>query len=275
MLSLLVALSSFVVARGFFTSKADVQNEFVYKLSAEVESEYLRDSYFNIPVLTVNYGGKDYNSTAKLFYPDNRESTNLNNYLDVEGVYTLRYTFSVLNTIYTKDYNFTVIVGVSSLFSSGQASFSVNQTTPSYMATDKEYCGLGVSSTSNNIVVTYNTPIDLTDNTREDILLEFIPTPVTEGVPETNAFIIKLTDIYDADNWVKIRVCHLAQQDYFQVWAGANFKYGLAGYDPFNMIGRNPWNQYSGNGGLTAGFGIGSTPNKLCANAYGKRTVIL
>ena len=80
LLSVLLVLST-SIAIGSFMSNADAQNKFEYKLSVEVEDEYLRDSYFNIPTLTVKSNGKDYYATAKLIYPDNRASGNLKNYL--------------------------------------------------------------------------------------------------------------------------------------------------------------------------------------------------
>ena len=269
-LSFLLILSTSYVLCGYI-SKADNKSEFEYKLSAEIEEEYLRDSYFHVPTLTVKFDGQDYNTTAKLVYPDNRVSGNLKNYLDVEGEYVLRYSFTVDGIAYTKDYPFEVYAGISSLFNSNQAKFTINSTTPDYMVTDEEYVGMKVSSSGNNTIVEYNLPIDLTDNSRDDLLLEFIPTPNTENIPETSVFIVKLTDVEDPDNWVKIRIGHSASQDFWQAYVGANFKYAFAGYDPYNMIGRNPGNKYSGNDGLTAGFGIDDYSKKVCANSYGSR----
>lgn len=271
LLTVILLVSTAMAFWGIYSTNAENSSEFSYSLTAEINDEYMRDTYFTVPTLTVKYNGNEYLATSKLFYPDNRESSSSYNYLDVEGNYVLRYSFNIAGTSYEKDYNFNVFTGVSSLFSSNKATFSVNSSAPEYMALDKEYKGVKVTSKIGGTVVNYGIPIDLSDNTRESVLIEFLAIPSSPNIAEITNFNIVLTDIEDPNNWVKIKVTHSATKDFYQVYCGANFKYGFAGYDPYNMIGRNPGNIYSGNNGLTAGFGLEDYAKKTVSNGYGVR----
>ena len=265
-LILLSALSIGLFAASV-VGNADENLTFDYK--GEILAEYAKGTYFEVPELTVRSDAGVQIADYRLFYPNNRESANPKNYLDVEGNYVLKYYYELNGERREISKEFDVYTSVVSFFGSDQAEFTVDTyLNPDINTGGTEYKGLGVSSKKVGTVVTYLREIDLSDNTKNDTLIEFIANPQTVNIAEITSFTVTLTDVNDPDNFVKISVKNVSYvHDYYLLWAKANFNYSHLLDNPTYGIGLNRGNTYSLDGGRSPGFGANGS-NKT-ANSYG------
>ena len=266
-LALFVLLLILIFSLGFSVLLSNAE-DISYDFSENIQEEYARGTLFSVPSCTIKKGNNKFSTNFVLKYPDNRESSYSTNLLDKEGIYTIVYSYNENGENKSFEKEFSVYTSITSFFSSKQAEFSVNSKLNSKINANKEYVGVGVTSKKVGTEVVYSKEIDISDNTKDNTLLEFIANPSTLNILEITNFTIMLTDVNNVDNWVKI---YVKQLDYetnsYLLWAGANFTYGFAGYDPYNAIGLNRGNTYSGNGGITAGYVASNST--YTANSFG------
>jgi hypothetical protein len=121
-----------------------------------------------------------------------------------QGTYTVEYGgggASPQTVTYTVDSsNPARLISSAGLFETRYAalshrSFSLNNT----------MSGVAVSSAANG-TVTYKKPIDLNGKTKDDLLLQLIAEPERVDAAGFTEFTVTLTDIYDADNFIKIQM---------------------------------------------------------------------
>ncbi|MBP5467227.1 MAG: hypothetical protein J6Y43_06685, partial [Clostridia bacterium] len=159
----------------------------------------------NIPASKISYDGKEYVADSKVIFPSGNCFANPRFSATEKGLYEI--VFSAITDEGYREISafFTVADSAETLFSGSENStfeFGHSNVT-------SKVKGVHVT-TKNSETVTYNNIINLNNLTRNDLLIELMADVKKIGAPDFNAFDIILTDIYDAQNFVKIN-CMFSQ----------------------------------------------------------------
>ncbi len=187
----------------------------------QIKSEYLIGEEFSIPNATFEYGGKEYECTKTLVYPDGSVKNVASVQFTMSGRYSICYKAIIDGKLVEEYVDFTVLNNLYTV--SGEKS-SVTYGTNSYLPMTMEGINLSLAAGDE---FTFNKVIDVSDMTENDMLCKFYVTPATVGSPECVYMNIKLTDIYDPDNFVLVTYKMLIAEmswanSYIYVSAGAN-----------------------------------------------------
>lgn len=170
-----------------------------------VEMEELLDSYtygetITLPKATVYINGKSGEATPTVILPSGEEKGGEEISLDAIGAYEVCYAYSVGGVTDTFSRYFTVEYQLEDLFVLGE------KTTVEYDDTtgNADMDGVLLTLGSSNSSLTYD--VDLSDNTKHDILMEAIVIPSTLGAHDMTGFYVTLTDKLNPDNFLTIRM---------------------------------------------------------------------
>lgn len=173
-------------------------------LSHELEDKYIFGKIFDIPTANYKLNGTSKKATAVLYDPDGKQvDTSGEVKLEKVGLYKLTYMVR-FDEIYTFDYYFTSVHSTNGLFTEEKGITTEYGNTGNMF--NNTINGILVTSSKNDLKVTYNKVLDLSKNTKEDSLIELITVPSEIGVLDAWQYTIKLTDIYDEKNYVSIIV---------------------------------------------------------------------
>ncbi len=153
-----------------------------------------------IPAAAVYLNGTSGAAAAEIAFPDGTVSTSDEIVLDQTGNYTVTYTYSVGGSEGEFSYEFSAELRAEDLF-------RVNE--DASLAFDGEAGNAdmpGLVYTMNSGSASLSVDVDLSDNTKTDILLEVLAVPATPGVPDMTGFYITLTDKLDPDNYLTLRL---------------------------------------------------------------------
>ena len=147
--------------------------------------------------------------SARVVYPDGRTTDAASVTLDAAGEYSVIYTITLNGEEYVKTRTFSATRNIVSQFiNERDCVLTPNVTSPENAGTwayDKKsytYHGVGVKATSPFSHLRYNGIVDLATLGRENPFFEFMFTPEKMGVMEAASVTLKLTDIYDENNYV-------------------------------------------------------------------------
>ncbi len=193
------------------------------------KTQYLMNETLALQDATIAYGGKNYDATAILHYPNGKTCALETAVLTEQGEYTVEYKALVENKAISKTVKFTVLGDRYGFEGSGSVSYGA---TP-YL---EGYEGLNVSLDRNSTFV-YNQVIDVSDNTYAADVIRFYVTPSIVGEREVSAIFVRLTDAYDPDNYIVVRYRHVPNADnWTYISAGANGQ-PSTGVSPTNTPG--------------------------------------
>ena len=163
----------------------------------------LNEIYFfgetvTIPTATIYYKGQSAQATQTVVNPiGNRENTNAVN-LDYIGKYTVEYAYSIAGKTGVISNEFNVEYRITDLFElSGKGSFDYDYTSG--------YAEAGVMFTANDASATLSYDVDLSSNTKDDVLIDFYVLSNEIGVSDIGGVYITLTDKLDPNNYVTVR----------------------------------------------------------------------
>ena len=148
---------------------------------------------------SVTFKGKDYTYETIVYYPDGKAYIGDLFTLDQSGKYTVEYRFvDESNNLYKY-----------------KASFSISDILYEFES-NESYAHIGANQYNDEVGLnvymaygdkfTYSKVIDVSDNTKEEPLIEILATPINVGVQELKQFQIILTDVYNENNYVTIDV---------------------------------------------------------------------
>jgi len=166
--------------------------------NVEIEEYYNVGAELEVPLGTITFGGESFEVKPVIYYPDGTAQVRDKLTFNQTGKYVLEYTavkdgksFSESKSFYVYDY------------------LLVNAKTqePLKYYTNETYGEAGYHfSICPTEKVTYNKIIDLNPFTSEDTLFKFDAVPEEDGVMEAREIYISLTDAYDQNNVVTVRV---------------------------------------------------------------------
>lgn len=198
-------------------------------------TENIRESYvvgerLVVPSGKINVDGTDYDATFSVLTPSGKAYKTAEMVLNENGQYSIKYTAEVNGKIYTQTVYFEVNKEMFSL-NGNNSTFLYEEGTVSLDLTEGEE-------------FSYNVPIDLKNLTQNDTLMSVYVTAAQTGVRDFEEYVLKLTDVYDLENSVYIRV--IAATDY-ELYLSDPEKYSAHAYSQFqsyvgvNLDGRENW----------------------------------
>lgn len=201
--SLLLSIGLFMAALIFGVAllKIDVaQPKQVYAdISAEIRNIYTLGEEIDIPSAQLEIDGKTYTSnTSVVIYPDGKATKAKNLILNESGKYTVRYTVNTENGLIYSEKYFQVEKGVVS-FNNSASSYSYGKNE------DYQTKGLLIDMKADD-EARINKVIDLSQADWSEPFIDFAFLPKTIGTPDAYKVYLKLTDAYDAENFIIVRI---------------------------------------------------------------------
>lgn len=188
-----------------------------------IEATYECGSLFEVP------------AGATLVIPGSGEERTGNVELDSEGIYTLKYEDGKTETFTVKKKLFAVSDSKSSV---SWGTYKASEHDPENYGVSGEVTGWQVALAAGD-TFTYNKVINLKDKTREELLLEFALTPNTLGKKDVSQFDVILTDAYNPEMQMTIRVNPSVDKNNAGDEMGlAYLKAGVYG----SLVGKEWWN---------------------------------
>lgn len=182
---------------------------------------------FVVPERTLTSGDTTVTATSVVIKPDGSATTAKEISLDMSGVYTIIYTATVDGKPYVDEVTFRVddaaYVVSSSKSSATYGTYSLAKT-PGVMVR----LAYGDS-------VTFNTPIDVSNTTPSDVLVEAFATPDIKGVKDFDKLIFTFHDLENPNIYLRFTVRQSAEGDDYPIsyaLAGGNGQ-PMAGYEEY------------------------------------------
>lgn len=183
---------------------------------------------FTVPERTVTVDGTTVTASAVVIKPDGSATTEKEVTLDLSGVYTVVYTATVNGKPYVDEVTFRV----------DDAAYVLSSSKSSATYGKYEYS----ESTSGVMVrlaygdsITFNTPIDVSNATKSDVLVEAFATPDVKGVKDFDKLIFTFTDVENPNIYLRYTIRQSAEGDNYPI------SYALAGGNGQPMAG---WEEY-------------------------------
>ena len=204
----LVACVGIVLTIGHFGFNASAKQGEV--VDCDIESNYSYGEEFTIPDGKVSYNGEEKESTAQyLVFPSGKANESDTIVLSEEGKYEL---------VYTSKFDGATVLAKKS-FIVNRRILSVTDEKSSAELVDNK---IEVSLASGD-VFTYQKILDVSKATKNDPFLNLQFTPNTIGQQDVSKLIIRITDVYDENNYITLQVKeHLESTWYVYLSAGAN-----------------------------------------------------
>lgn len=150
-----------------------------------------------LPQQTVLFDGKTYTYDNVVYYSNGIAYKGESFEIDQAGLYVVKYRFVRNNDIY--EYSLSFVVN-DTIYSFGSESSSAFLGETRY---DESQSGLNIFLKQGD-TFTYNKVIDISDNTKDVLLLELLVTPLMAGTQELQEFQVVFTDIYDPTNYITL-----------------------------------------------------------------------
>lgn len=164
-----------------------------------IESSYTYNTQFTAPEATIYYNGESAKAKTSIVSP-NGDVRGATSTLNKAGTWTIEYTYEVGGKTGKISKYFDVEYNVSDLFTCNEkASISFSEKDG-----NANLPGASLVFTSNMGEMTYD--VDLSDNTKDNMLIRLYVVSSTPGIKDMYGFYITLTDKLNRDNYLTIRV---------------------------------------------------------------------
>lgn len=160
---------------------------------AEIQEEYPLNAVLTIPEVKLFVNDESAAAEVVVYFPDGRAYSSAEVLLDMPGVYTIEYAAVINGLNYVKSQEFTVL---GNMYSTGN---------PEMIEADEVFPG-GIKLTlQNGDTVEYGKTVNL-NQLGDNRIFDITARPQELKTPDFSRFVVRLTDAYDADNWVEIVV---------------------------------------------------------------------
>lgn len=176
----------------------------VFKNVDAIKDVYAKNASLNLKSVYALYNSNIFDVNVLTTYPDGRTNDSDVILLDEEGIYKIDFSATIDSAEISLTKYFTVRNNNVSLWGAQDGLEVVsNQYAPSYA--DDNYCGTMLTVTR-PIEAVYENVLDLSDNTPDGVLAEIFVAPTVAGTRETGCVEIILTDVYNEENVINIRL---------------------------------------------------------------------
>lgn len=224
-------LAGFVGSNLSIMTRADGE----FALDKEFEEIYAKDVILDVP--TGRFGDKI--ATAYLQFPSGNCSLATNVKLTEHGDYTVKYIYDDGSKVLSHIENFKV--------KNPLYSFSGNNSSAAYTKNDLITGREGINvELAQGETISFNQPINLNNYNDKNAPFYFTIAPQKEGSFDAKTMYMRLTDVYDANNFVEIKMS-LNEDPTTTCWEPALGKANNQAYKGWNYSGTKPvlWtNQY-------------------------------
>jgi hypothetical protein len=180
------------------------------------KSVYMLGETFDVQDATITVNGESYDTMALVRFPDGRTVSKDSVVLSQDGAYTLIYKANTTNGVVKKEVAFSVESQAFSVGENGSFSYGTND----YLEDGTQ--GINVSLARGQ-TFTYNKVIKVDDNTANAPVIKWYCTPLALGTAEITNIYVRLTDPYDANNFVEVAYkSNSSNSGYTYVSAAAN-----------------------------------------------------
>ncbi len=218
-------------------------------------TENFRDRYvvgeiLSVPSAKINVDGTDYDAAFSVVAPSGKAYKSAEIVLQEHGQYHIKYSVEVGGKIYSQKVYFEV----------NKEMFSADGNNSTFSYVDGQLCMDLIEGEE----LTCNVPIDLRKMTDEDTLVSVYVTATQTGVRDFEEYVLKLTDVYDLENSVYIRVLAATDYDLYlsdpEVYANHAYSQ-YQSYVAVNFDGNENWIcNYFGQVRSTVADGTAGTP---------------
>ena len=178
-------------------------------LSATYEESYDLGADFDIPQGTITIGENSATAETIIVFPNGAAYQTTATQLSQEGKYTVQYRATIAGKLYVKEVSFIVQSKLYSHSSGTKVEYgtyvAAEHNPKNFQPTGGEVTGLKVGLAGGD-VFRYNKVIDLNTLTKENQIIQFAITPDEIGTADTMMMTMYLTDAYDPENFITIRV---------------------------------------------------------------------
>ena len=195
---------------------------------SEVENVKPFGTKFTVPERTLTVDGTTVTATTVVIKPDGSATTEKEIALNISGVYTIVYTATIGGKPYVDEVTFRV----------DDAAYVLSSEKSSATYGKYEYA----KDTSGILVrlaygdsITFNTPIDVSNSTKTDALVEAFVTPEIKGVKDFDKLIFTFRDVENPNIYLRYTIRQSAEGDNYPI------SYALAGGNGQPMAG---WEEY-------------------------------
>ena len=195
---------------------------------SEVENVKPFGAKFTVPERTLTVDGTTVTATTVVIKPDGSATTEKEIALNISGVYTIVYTATIGGKPYVDEVTFRV----------DDAAYVLSSEKSSATYGKYEYA----KDTSGILVrlaygdsITFNTPIDVSNSTKTDALVEAFATPEVKGVKDFDKLIFTFRDVENPNIYLRYTIRQSAEGDNYPI------SYALAGGNGQPMAG---WEEY-------------------------------
>ena len=183
-----------------------VNGDYTIETLENFSEYYSKNEIVKIPNATLVCDENQYLMDHVVVFPDGSTSAGKNIKATLVGKYSVKYYTEVNGEKYSKEYFFEAIATPQSLFESitncniyGNIDFTDNK--------GGLYNGVKITSTAKqDVKFKYNSILNLAESSKTVSFLEFVLLPETTNIAEAANYKIKLTDIYDEENFIEIIV---------------------------------------------------------------------
>ena len=182
----------------------------------EFSGVYVLGSKLTVPESSISIGNKTYEAEAIVHYPNGEAYSRSEITLSAVGEYTVEYRAITDQGL----------VAVEKIFSVSQEAYQVTGTRSavSYGTVENAESRPGVvASLAEGERLLFNHIIDISNNTRNDIIAELFVNPTQFGISDALNVSFVLTDIYDSDNYITVTNKRLDRTPWEFRWQEASF----------------------------------------------------
>ena len=164
-----------------------------------IASKYLFGEEFNVPSIKLSFEGKEYDTKSYVKFPNGKITEKTTIKLNESGEYEVIYLAKFEHGMLNDSYKFVV---TNELYSIVGEKSTVYYGKHEYMPDTN---GIITSIRPNESFV-YNKPIDLTTFTKNNKIVTLNVLPNNIGIADAQKILIKLTDIYDSNNYIVLEM---------------------------------------------------------------------
>ena len=177
--------------------------------SSNLEASYTLGAELEIPQGTIKVGESTVDAETVVVFPSGAAYKTTVTVLSEEGKYTVQYRANVAGKLYVVEKTF---VASSSLYGHSSGTTikygtydAASHNAKGFSPTGGEVTGLQVSLAGGD-TLRYNKVIDLNALTKDDQIIKFAITPAEIGTADTSEMFMYLTDAYDPENVITIKI---------------------------------------------------------------------
>ena len=164
--------------------------------------DYAFGDVFSVPNAKFEKDGNVYEAKHTITYPDGSSTEAQSVTLTQLGLYNLTWRFDYQGQTYQRTKYFNAVQNPKNLFEKTSGlSVTENYTAPSYA--DEAYNGVLLTARQ-PLQTTFVNTFDISDNTKDDTLIEFFFSPTEAGTREFEQLDIYFYDVHDESNFIHI-----------------------------------------------------------------------